>query len=319
MCLVLFVVRAIMTELEEDGVYRVEGGSSGLDAWLGGPHSERVIVKLHIMKLRRLGLLVQNLPEERVRVTWEPLLRIEHIGEAMCRFHEGPWGRPEEHRYCTRRAVTREGYCELHRRSWRALYEKCAQGFDSACLSVAPLLRGYEFIVYVLDYGGSVAKAGLTQGWRLLWRIGEQPHVAAAAVFRGELLAARELEKKLGKSPVATEGAAARLSRRLETAIATLSRSLKSPERIALRLASMLQRLGFSGEFEAYTVLPRSSIPHWVLEYQHVPLSDLVGKNIFVRDYWAGFLLVETGDTRLVVHKSDVQHLALGGIIAPRK
>ncbi len=314
----MFVVRAVVTELEEEGVYHAESRGTGLDAWLGSSSSGKVSVKLHVMKLRKLGLLVQNLPEERVHIVWEPLLRVDHVGEAICRFHEGPWGRPEEHRYCTRRAITREGYCELHKRSWRALYEKCAQGIDSACLSVAPLLRGYEFIVYVLDYGGSVAKAGLTQSWRLLWRISEQPHVAAAAVFRGELLEARELEKKLGRSPAATEGAAARLNKRLESAIATLRRGLRSPEKIAARLASMLQRLGFSGEFEAYTVLPRSGIPQWILENRHISLGDIIGKKIRIRDYWAGFLLVETEDTRLAIHKSDIQHLALGGVIVPR-
>ena len=79
----------------------------------------------------------------------------------------------------------------------------------------------------------------------------------------------------------------------------------------------MLQRLGFSGEFEAYTVLPRSSAPQWVLENRRISLGDIIGEKIRIRDYWAGFLLVETEDMRVVMHKSDIQHLALGGVIVP--
>ena len=311
----LIVIRAVMTELEEEAAYRAESRGAGLDAWLGKSGGGGVSVELHVLRVRRVGLLVQRLPEENVRAAWEPVLQIERMGEPICRFHEGPWGEPEKHRYCTRRAVTRDGYCEIHKRSWRALYEKCAQGVDSACVSVAPLLRGYEFTVYVLDYGGSIVKAGLTQSWRLLWRISEQPHVAAAAVFHGGLLDARELEKRLGRSSLATEGAAARMNKRIESSVTTLRRLLSSPEKIATRLASLLYRLGLRGDYRAYTVLPRSRDPGWVTGSKALRPEELVGKNIRILDYWAGYLLVETGQEKGIVHKTSLQHVALSGAI----
>lgn len=311
----MIVVRAVMTELEEESTSRAESHGSGLDVWLGKGRGGEVSVELHVLRVKRIGLLVQRLPEEHVKTAWEPVLRVEKIGEPICRFHEGPWGEPEKHRYCTRRALTRDGYCELHKRSWRALYEKCAQGVDSACASVAPLLQGYEFTVYVLDYGGSIVKAGLTQSWRLLWRISEQPHIAAAAIFHGELLDARELEKKLGKSPLATEGAAARINKRIETSVNTLRRLLNNPEKIATRLASLLQRLGLKGDYSAYTVLPRSRDPSWVIRFRVLQLEELLGKNIRILDYWAGYLLIETSRDKGILHKSDLQHIALRGAI----
>jgi hypothetical protein len=310
----VYVVRAVLVDVDKETEAEARSSGRGLDAWLSGSGGS-VSVKLTILRIRRVGFLVQRLPEEGVSTVWEPSFAIESVGDLICRFHEGPWGRPEEHRYCTRRAVTRDGYCEVHRRSWRALYEKCAQGMDSACVSVAPLLRGYEFSVYVLDYGGSRVKAGLTQGWRRLWRIAEQPHVAAAIVYSGDLLSAREMEKKLGSLPLGTEGAAARFNKRIESSIVALKRLIETPNKIAERLASLLERLGLKGSFEAYTILPRSGVPGWLVTTRRGDLGDLLGKRVRVLDYWAGYLLLDIGGSKLVVHKSEIQHRDLNGLI----
>ncbi|KSW12204.1 hypothetical protein CF15_05435 [Pyrodictium occultum] len=203
------VIRAVIFEHERLGSYRAEARGAGLDSWLGG--GRRVEVVLEVLRITRPGLLVQEPPSRSVEPVWEPLLRIMHIGVTLCRFHEGPRGEPAKHRYCVNPAETRDGYCRLHRGSWKALYERCAQGIDSACIEAQRLNPGEKYSVYVLDYGGARAKVGLTQSWRLLWRIAEQPHVAAAMVYTGGLLDARETEKKLGRSRLGTEGAGARL------------------------------------------------------------------------------------------------------------
>ncbi|WP_153801385.1 hypothetical protein [Hyperthermus butylicus] len=312
----MYVVRAVIFDYVEEGVYTASSRGGGLDAFFGSGGLE-ASVKLHVLRVKRVGLLVQYQQSPDVEVVWEPLLKVDSVGGRLCRFHDGPRGDPLRQRYCMRLAVTRSGFCSLHRESWQALYEQCAQGVDSACITAARLLRGEMFRVYVLDYGGPRVKVGLTQSWRLLWRIAEQPHVAAAVVYEAELLDAREAEKRLGRHRLATEGAAARLGHRLSAAVALLERLNGRYDRAAARLAQSLSALGLEGSFNAYTVLPRSL--EWITRIRVVDdIGELQGHRLRVLDYWAGMLLVEDLDTsyRLALRKTGIQHYQLEGRVA---
>ncbi len=311
-----YTVRAVVADYEELGAYEASAAGGGLTAFLGGG-SGRVKVHLKVLRLARVALLVQPLPGNSVELVWEPTLAFSSFDGMLCRYHEGPRGEPWRHWYCSRMAVTRDGYCSVHRNSWKALYERCAQGIDSACIEASRLVGGEKFSVYVLSYGGSRVKVGLTQDWRLLWRIAEQPHVVAARVFTGGLLESRELERRLGRHRLATEGLHVRVEERLKLAISTLERALaggKGFEGLARSIAAALASLGLEGEYEAYTILPKSL--GWLLRVRQTrSLEELKGKRLKVVDYWAGRLLVEVeGGEKLAVPKHILQHYMLKGV-----
>ncbi len=312
------VVRAVVFEPREAGEAEAGAQGAGLERWLGGTGAS-VSVRLRVLRVSRLGLLVQRPPEQRVSVAWSPVLHLKRVlGATLCRYHEGPEGRPWEHLYCTRLATTRDGYCSLHARSGKALYERCAQGVDAACREADRLLGPREYVVYALDYGAQRLKIGLTQAWRLLWRLAEQPHVSAAVVAtRRSLVEARGLEKSLGRHRGATEGAGARLRERLRLSVSAAERT--GAEARARRLAALLAGLGLRGSYEAYSVEPLLGY-QWLLSTPGVEdATVLEGRRLRVLDYWGGLVLVEDTGTgeRLAVPKHLLLHRVLAGDVEP--
>uniref|UniRef100_A0A7C4B8P5 DUF2797 domain-containing protein n=1 Tax=Thermofilum pendens TaxID=2269 RepID=A0A7C4B8P5_THEPE len=294
------VLRAVVFEAEE--LARAKGEATGLSAWLGGAPARAT---LHVLRAARVGLLVQKPPSPEVEVVWEPCLTISSIRERfLCRYHEGEY---EGARYCSAEATEPGGYCRAHAGSPRALYERRAQGDEQACTHASELLEGEEFLVYLLDFGGHRPKVGLTQRWRLLHRVAEQPHTSAAVVARGGLREMRLLERELGRR--ATEGAGLRVERRLEST----ARALESAgfSALASRAAWALSTLGLHGDYEAYTVLPKSAAPRVFLA-EPAGLHSLAGLAACIRDYWAGRLLAVTERGTLVVPKYELLHRLLG-------
>lgn len=297
------VFRAVVFELGEVGTAHAESAPDLLG-------NVRVRVHLKAARIGRLGLLVQRLPGSLAEPAWEPAFEIRKLGgSALCRFHEEAAGGEA---YCTRLARERGGYCREHAASWRALYERCAQGDDEACARAGGA-TGEEFAVYALDYGRGRLKVGLTQLQRLAWRVAEQPHISAALVASGALPRMRGLEKELGRRLGAMEGAGARLSERLYSSAAALE--ALSTQEAARRLASMLAGLGLEGAFEALAVKPRFLSPREFLgERSHV--NDLVGRRLKLLDYWAGVLAFEDvgSGERLLLEKWSLLHhpLTLG-------
>lgn len=291
------VFRAVVFEAKE--LARVEGEAAGLAAWLGGAPAR---VTLHVLRVARVGLLVQKPPAPEVEVVWEPCVTVVRAGRTLCRYHEGEY---EGARYCSAEATEPGGYCRAHAESPRALYERCAQGDERACARASELLEGEEFLVYALDFGGPRPKVGLTQRWRLLHRVAEQPHAAAAVVARGRLRDMRLLERRLGSK--ATEGVGLRVERRLESAARALSSGFTA---LAGRAAQALSTLGLHGDYEAYTVLPMSADP-WAFLAEPAGLHSLANLRICIKDYWAGRLLAATERGTLVVPKYELLHKVL--------
>jgi len=297
----VLALRAVIFEVEELGRYD-GAASSGL---LGGRSVE---VHLSVQRIARLGLLVQRLPERAAEAVWEPALLVESVGTPLCRFHSG-----DDPLYCPRPAATRDGYCREHSRSWKALYERCAQGDDSACSEVAPLVRE-EFAVYALDYGGARLKVGLTQLWRFPWRVAEQPHAAAVLLSTGGLAEMRELERRLGRMRSATEGAGARREERARRAASLLARGDYGA--LAARLAALLAELGVEGEYHAVTILPRRLRP---ADFVGRAAAPPIGRRVGLLDYWAGLLALEGERAELtLVDKKSLLHRALEATVQAR-
>ncbi|MEM4639359.1 MAG: hypothetical protein QW498_05005 [Thermofilum sp.] len=290
------VFRAVVFELEESGAARAESNPNLLG-------EVKVRVHLRALRVRKLGVLVQRLPGSLAEPLWEPVFKLRRADAgALCRFHEEAAGGEA---YCEKPASGPGGYCREHAASWKALYERCAQGDDEACAEAGGAAEG-EFAVYALDYGGMRLKVGLTQLHRFLWRAAEQPHVSAAALASGGLLRMRELEKELGRRLGATEGAGARLDDRLQSSARALT---LSPLEAAKRLANMLAGIGLEGSFEALQVKPRLLNPREFLA-EHCPLNSLAGRRLRLLDYWAGILAFEDVDSgeRLLLEKWQLLH-----------
>jgi len=301
---VAVVLRAVVFEAEVVG--EAATSSSGLAEWLGG--GGRVSVKLRAERVSKLGFLVQEPPNPLAVVAWEPRFRVlRAIGQRYCRHHEGLGERVE---YCAKPASAKGGYCREHARSWKALYELCSQGVDAACEEAARAAPPEEFAVYALDFGGGL-KVGLTQLWRLLHRVAEQPHVSAALVARGPLTEMRRLERALGRRRAATEGMGVKVAERMRLSAEHLERA--GARGAAARLASLLAELGLEGEYEAVTLLPRALEPRRFASAEPAPLSELEGRELKLLDYWSGVLAFE--DTRsgelVFARKQDLLHVAL--------
>lgn len=296
----MLVLRALVFESNDLG--SSSASARGMESWIRKEREVKAV--LHIKRITRVGLLVQELPNPQVRTLWEPVLSVEtvKIGK-ICRYHDD-YG---DARYCHRPAVTEEGYCSVHKGSWKALYELCAQGVKEACDKAAEQ-ADEEFTVYALDFGGRKLKIGLTQSWRVLYRLAEQPHVSAALLFKGSLLQARDLERELGRRKSATEGAGVGLSERLKSACALLSSN--EPHSIASRLAAALAELGLEGFFDAFTILPRFFEPELFPKFTSIELQELLGRKLKLCDYWAGLLVLrdQDSDELLVLNKNEVFH-----------
>ncbi|MET1101435.1 MAG: hypothetical protein ABWW69_03010 [Pyrodictiaceae archaeon] len=312
-----YVIRAIVFEYKVEDQAYYETRPIGLSAWLGGS-SSKTSVEHSLLKLTRVGLLIQYPPERKVVIKQEPELVINGIGHQLCRYHEGPAGIPEHQLYCITPSATPLGFCKEHSKSVLALFEKCAAGSLEACRLVDVVWRSEEYIVYVLDYGSSKAKVGLTRSWRFYWRIAEQPHVAAAIASRikGNLVEARSIEKELASRRHATEGAGVKMDERLEEAVSVLTTSGNGARPLAARIAEKLSLLGLEGLFKAITILPRED-PRTFLSRRLRP-EDLRGRRLRLVDYWSGLLLLEDMRTRerIVLDKKHVLHRVLYGDIS---
>ncbi|MET1128351.1 MAG: hypothetical protein ABWW70_03440 [Thermoproteota archaeon] len=293
--------------------YREEARASaslagGLARWLAAEPSA-VSVEYTVYRVVEPGLLVQRLPDPEASAWWRPKLRLIRVGERLCSYREGVWTGTGTVRYCTLRASGLQGYCKVHENSPKALYELCAQGVDAACKKAEELVGDETFSVYILDYGGQKLKVGLTQSWRLLWRVAEQPHVAAAEIFQGRLTEARNLERRLGRGKVATEGAGIRIRERLNLSVARLREYSGAVERAAYRLAELAARLGLRGTLRSFTVLPRTGLD-WVTSVRLArSLDELLGLNLELVDYWGGLLLFRVdSDGVVAVRKDELLH-----------
>ena len=305
------IFRAVIFEYSKVSEEVVEESSTGLDKWFQVDHSKTSVVdvKHTVYRVSKIGFLVQNLGSKYARIVWASnfVLKAAKPNYRVCRYHEDiDYG--ENIEYCSKLTRSLRGYCSIHINTPRALYEMCAQGIDDACRKASRYFVEEKFTVYLLDYGGSRVKIGLTKSSRFLWRISEQPHIATTQVFVGDLISSRVREKELGRHKLATEGPGARLEKRTRLAIRILEQKDSSASFFGKRIARFISMLGLSGSFRSYTVLPRSISSF--KNTREININQLLGRRLAVEDYWGGSIVFRDRETRelLLINKNSLLH-----------
>jgi len=96
------------------------------------------------------------------------------------------------------------GYCNVHDDSIRALYDRCVSLTGTRALEYCRrfdrIMKGLEYVVYLLVQPNGKVKIGLTRKIRWLDRIAEQQHIIATVIsIVDKLYEARLLELKLSR------------------------------------------------------------------------------------------------------------------------
>jgi hypothetical protein len=234
--------------------------------------------------------------------------------EEYCRWHNGPLEKrdnPFEREYCTREATSELGYCNVHRNSLRAIYTKCfgSSGLDSlrSCWILDEKLKdGVEYVVYMLAYSTNKFKVGSTRMWRLHDRIGEQPHVVATILYRSRsAVKTREIEIKAGRIEGLTEHPRRKLADTISTPIPPTTLRLK---RVLEKTARILGLKNPESKF--FRVEPAHGVEEFY-RANEVKLDNLLGKPLILKDYYAGYMLLEepNTNTRYLVKGNSILHV----------
>ena len=294
-------------------------GFRGLDKWFQTSYSEDrgVIVEHAVYRVSEVGFLIQKLGGRYAETIWTSRIVFKDAKPSylVCRYHEDTdYGERVE--YCSKLTRSSRGYCSLHANTPKVLYEMCAQGVDDACRKASRYFDKESFTVYLLDYGGSRVKVGLTRSSRFLWRISEQPHIATAQVFVGDLISSRIREKELGRHRFATEGPGARLEKRVELAMKIVEERGSDASFLGRRVASFISILGLSGTFRSYTILPNNV--SLLKKAMRIDIEKLLGRKLIVKDYWGGFVVFSDEDTGeyFLVSKKSLLHYPIRVILS---
>jgi len=314
------IPRVVVREFKYLGIERISS-KVGLETFVFAGSKEPP-VDVEIYKLMFKGLLAQeetnpNLillePGTRVRIKCQPW-------KVYCRWHNGPIDREDNpllRKYCIR-PLTREtvGYCSLHEKSIRALYDRCLSSVGVSCLSkclkLDEILDGkINFIVYIIDYGGSKIKVGVTREFRLLHRVSEQPHVVAKVIYKtNSAYEARKIETMLShKLKALTErpgdrNLASSLSSNLKVAIARISNVMNNIARMLGENAIPKTPL-IKVTLQNINVIKNFSEINLRMEHTYNSVMEVV-------DYWGGYLFLEAkGKIKAVKVNTLLHHLDL--------
>ena len=302
----MLVLRAILIELEELGVKTIRVARASLSDYLRGLAGTLSRFVWRIYRVKSVSFAVQSPWEHRPKLYNISRLGLKGVGKQLCRYHEGPNEKVEEHWYCNRPAVSPNGFCSEHQRSPLAYYERCTTGNWSACYVVDRLWAGEKYAVYLLAFGDNTFKTGMTRAWRIYTRVSEQPHTIAYIVNTYDsIVSARQTERKLGKMVGVSEGIGVRKEARLGASLKKIV-SKAALEAEAKKLASLVARIAEETNTELFSILPRH--PELFANAKHAPISELIGKPFEIIDYWGGYLLIRTNNTYYLVEKREILH-----------
>ncbi len=273
---------------------------SGLDAFMsGGGGGGRAVEKYRLVYY---GVILQEEGSKNLVLAGpdEDVVILQGY-EEYCHWHSGPlWERdnPLEREYCTRPALGELGYCGVHRDSLRANYSRCfsSSGLDSlrSCWILDEKLGDrVEYAVYLLAYGHNRFKVGSTRYWRLMERLGEQPHILATILYRSRsAVKTRDVEIRAGR----LEGLTERPRRSLRDVLYV------PPGQVVNRLEKTAEKarrsLGLKGEWEPRFIRVEPMIG--LEKFHRIPekkIVEVAGKHLYIRDYYAGYLLLEERNT----------------------
>ena len=298
-----------MIELEELDARTVRVLRTSLSDYLKGLVSASLTFVWKIYRVRSVSFAIQSPWEHRPKLYNISRLGLKGVGRRLCRYHEGPDEKVEEHRYCNRPAVTPNGFCNEHWRSPFAYYERCTTGNWGACYVVDRLWAGEKYAVYLLAFGDNIFKTGMTRAWRIYTRIAEQPHTIAYVVnVYNSIISARQTERKLSRMVGISEGIGVKKETRLSASLKKIVNKAALEEE-AKKLAGLVARIAEETNAELFSILPRH--PELFANARHVTLSELVGKSFEIIDYWGGYLLVKTSNAYYLIEKREVLHRAI--------
>ena len=285
------ILRLAVKRVEKKGVTRISSG--------GILEFTSVAVQkanVHIYTSRLEGLILQEPGQE--KVWFYPAgspIRLELGGSGYCRWHTAPLDTPDdprERRYCTRHAVSKLGYCRSHLDSIRAMYDMClgSGGVQSLsfCHKLEMMAPSVKMSVYLTALEAGKYKVGVTRDWRLLDRLSEQPHLAAAQLKTGLTPSqARTIELNLSTKYRFTQ-----LSRR-DNLHHYLSYQWKN---VIPGLTTMIKQLTGSHPDQIYRIEPED--PNRWLKARRLREPGVYRPV----SYWAGIILLEddTGDYHMI-------------------
>ncbi len=281
------VFRLIHKRVSEDGVEKV---SSLL-------HGETY--RITVYRVEGLDLIVQRVGYADAERTSGPLEIAPAPWRTYCRWHDGPLDKrdnPWERIYCTEEA---EGYCRVHKRSLRSLYEICMSLRSpkslEACRALDREVKA-EYTLYMIHTGGKGLKVGVTRSFRLLERIAEQQHsVATVLGVYDSAYRARMAETHVSKSGMAVERGVKRLRR------PDPGQGVHLLSWIAEKVSGVL---GTSWSGRLFRVKPDQEVFHAV---QASPYK-IPGSRFEPRTYWGGILVAHSGGRLIALKEREMLH-----------
>jgi len=170
----------------------------------------------------------------------------------------------------------------------------------AACRALDSLGRT-TYVVYVTDGGGAGrAKVGMTRKFRLLDRLAEQPHRAAAVVYESDsAYEARRVELMVSRAGLASERRA-RSPRR--------GHSLPEAAALVASVAEKAARLA-GGEWDGRLLRVTSPAERLVSSLKESRPERLVGPRWSLAGYWGGYLALYSPERgRAVVNEKRLLH-----------
>ena len=256
---------------------------AGVDKARYGLFAEEIAIEVY--EADPLYLLVQ--PPSGLEVAPIPPGGVVAIAEpphtSYCRWHSGPIERPDnplERIYCN---LPASDYCRQHKKTPRALYERCVTLRGEKGLAYCSMLDKSlkaEYAVYLTDYGGHRPKVGMTRSFRVLDRIAEQPHITATILATlDSAVEARKLETSISSSGLAVESR----SRRPPAA-----RGIgESAARLASWAEEIAKRFGLDWNGRLLRIAPPQDISSY-RDTRKPPTST----PLLFKGYWGGYLLL---------------------------
>ncbi len=285
--------------------------SGGIDAFLG--NALRKTIERY--KLVFYGIVAQDEATGELHLIGpdEKIVLVKAY-EEYCHWHNGPLGErdnPLQRTYCLSQATTELGYCSRHKTSIRAIYSKCfsSAGLESlrSCWMLDEKLgESIEYAVYLLAYGHNKYKVGSTRKWRIHDRIAEQPHVAAAILYESRsAVKTRDVEIRAGRLSGLTERPRRRLVDVVSTPLAQAVLGLEKTVEKARRVLGITDM----HETRIFRVEPVNGYES-IIRVKETGFNELVGKPLVIRDYYAGFLILEepNTNTRYALKGTQILH-----------
>lgn len=230
------------------------------------------------------GIIAQEDKDSLILISPGSRLSFTQSNSRFCRWHNESLARrddPLKRKYCMNNAVSFLGYCNVHDDSIRALYDKCV-GLTGTkaleyCRRFDRIMKGLEYVVYLLVQPNGKVKIGITRKIRWLDRIAEQQHIIATVIsVVDKLYEARLLELKLSRHRLLSDKG---VRQYITYRFISISQAL-------YKLKTIIEDLGI--EIPSSYKVVRITPPQYKIkgEYSYDSIAVLL-------DYWGGYIYLQ--------------------------